>query len=99
MFGCFVFGSVSLAFQKILLGLGSFVFHYWWDGLFVSAATWGFAKIFRRICADRGWVASLAENGMEYHIIRSLNRTNALYNMAPPSLFGEMDLHQTKLKQ
>ncbi len=20
----------------------SFVFHYWWDGLFVSAATWGF---------------------------------------------------------
>ena len=35
----FVFGPVSLAFQKISLGIGSFVFHYWWDGLFVSAAT------------------------------------------------------------
>ena len=41
----------------------------------------------------------LAENGMEYQIIRSLNRTNAFYNMVQPSLFGEMDLHQTKLKQ
>ena len=36
----------------------------------------------------------LAENGMEYQIIRSLNRTNALHNMVLPSLFGEMDLHQ-----
>ena len=41
----------------------------------------------------------LAENGMEYQIISSLNRTNAFYNMVQPSLFGEMDLHQTKLKQ
>ena len=50
----------------------------------------------------------LADNGMEYQIIRSLNRienqiisssyrTNALYNMVLPSLFGEMDLHRTKL--
>ena len=52
---------------------------------------------FRRICANRGWVASLAENVMEYQIISSPNRTNALYNMVLPSLFGEMDLHQTKL--
>ena len=37
-----VFGPVSLTFQKILLGLRSFVFHYWLDGLFVPAATWGF---------------------------------------------------------
>ena len=59
----------------------------------------GFAKIFRRICANRGWVASLAENGMKYQIISNLNRTNALYNMVLPSQFGEMDLHQTKLKQ
>ena len=51
-----VFGPVSLAFQKILFGLRSFVFHYWWDGLFVSADTWGFAMAFRRICANRGWV-------------------------------------------
>ena len=39
----------------------------------------------------------LVENGMENQIIRNLNRTNALYNMVLPSLFGEMDLHQTKL--
>ena len=39
----------------------------------------------------------LAENVMEYQIISSLNRTNALYNMVLPSLFGEMDLHPTKL--
>ena len=42
----FVFGSVSHAFQKVLLGFGSFVFHYWWDGLFVPAATLGFAFSF-----------------------------------------------------
>ena len=41
----------------------------------------------------------LAENGMENQIIRSLNRTNAIYNMVLPSLFGEMDLHRTKLEQ
>ena len=39
----------------------------------------------------------LVENVMEYQIISSLNRTNAFYNMVQPSLFGEMDLHQTKL--
>ena len=39
----------------------------------------------------------LADTVMEYQIISSLNRTNAFYNMAPPSLFGEMDLQQTKL--
>ena len=41
----------------------------------------------------------LVDNGMEYQLFRSLNRTNALYNMVLPSLFGEMDLHRTKLKQ
>ena len=39
-----VFGPGSHAFQKISLGIGSFVFHYWWDGLFVPAATWGFCQ-------------------------------------------------------
>ena len=56
-----------------------------------------FAKIFRRICANRGWVASLAENVVEYQIISSLSRTNAFSNMILPSLFGEMDLHPTEL--
>ena len=41
----------------------------------------------------------LADTVMEYQIISSLNRTNAFYNMVLPSQFGEMDLHQTKLKQ
>ena len=95
----FVFGSVSLAFQKILLGFGSFVFHYWWDGLFVPAATWGFAKIFVGFALTAVGSVVLADNGMRYQIISNLNCTNALYNMVLPSLFGEMDLHRTKLKQ
>ena len=41
----------------------------------------------------------LAENGMKYQIISSPNRTNAFYNMVLLSLFGEMDLHPTKLEQ
>ena len=51
-----VFGSVSHAFQKISLGIGSHVFHYWWDGLFVPAAIVRFVVAFRRICANRGWI-------------------------------------------
>ena len=39
----------------------------------------------------------LVENVMENQIISSLSRTNAFYNMVLPSLFGEMDLHRTKL--
>ena len=39
----------------------------------------------------------LVENVMENQIINSLSRTNAFYNMVLPSLFGEMDLHRTKL--
>ena len=34
-------------------GLMSFVFHWWWDRLFVPAATRGFAIDIRRITADR----------------------------------------------
>ena len=36
--------------------LVSFVFHYWWDRLFVPAATWCFAMDMRRITSDRDWV-------------------------------------------
>ena len=35
------------------VGLGSHVFHWWWDGLFVPAATWRFVIDIRRITADR----------------------------------------------
>ena len=41
----------------------------------------------------------LADTVMKNQIISSLNRTNALYNMVLPSLFGEMDLHPTKLEE
>ena len=34
-------------------GLMSFVFHWWWEGLFVPAATFGFAVVYRWITADR----------------------------------------------
>ena len=53
MFGGIVFGLRSLAFQKISLGIGSFVFHWWWDGLYVPAATWRFAIVFCWITAYR----------------------------------------------
>ena len=46
MFGGIVFGLGLFAFQKISLGIGSFVFHWWWDGLYVPAATWCFAFSF-----------------------------------------------------
>ena len=36
----------------------------------------------------------LADTVMGNRGIRGLRRTNALYNMVLPSLFGEMDLHQ-----
>ena len=40
----------------------------------------------------------LADNIMENQIIRGSSRTNAFYNMVLPDLFGEMDLHPTKLE-
>ena len=45
--------------------LVSFVFHYWWDRLFIPAATVGLAMVYSWICADRDWVVSLTDNGME----------------------------------
>ena len=39
----------------------------------------------------------LADNGMENQFFRNLNRTNALFQTILPGLFGEMDLHPTKL--
>ena len=36
--------------------LVSFVFHYWGEGLFVPAATVGWAMVYSWICADRDWV-------------------------------------------
>ena len=41
------------------VGLWAFVFHWWWEGLFVPAATVGFAINIRRITADRAIVSIL----------------------------------------
>ena len=38
-----------------VVGLWSFVFHYWGDGSFVPAATCGFAMVYSWIYADRDW--------------------------------------------
>ena len=55
-FGCFVFGLRSLAFQKISLGFGlSFFIGGGMDCSFLRLRG-VFAMVFRRICADRGWV-------------------------------------------
>ena len=54
-FGCFVFGLRSLAFQSGCWA-GIARFSLLGDRLFVPAATWCFAMVFRRICADRDWV-------------------------------------------
>ena len=82
----FVFGPVSLAFQKILLVFGrSFFIIGGMDCSFLRLRG-VFAMAFRRICANRGWVDCLAENGMEYQFFRSLSRTNAFlqYGSAQP---------------
>ena len=86
MFGCLVFGLGSLAFQKITVGFGlSFFIGGGMDCSFLRLR-FVFAKIFRRICANRDWVASLADNVMEYQSISRPNRTNAFlqYGSAQP---------------
>ena len=42
-FGAAVCVRLGIACVSVdVVGHISFVFHYWWDGLFVPAATWGF---------------------------------------------------------
>ena len=55
LFGCLCSGWYRSRFSWVV-GLVSFVFHYWGKGLFVPAATCGFAIVFCWICADRDWV-------------------------------------------
>ena len=55
LFGCLCSGWYRSHFSRGV-GLWSFVFYYWWDGLFVPAATCGFAIVYSWICADRDWV-------------------------------------------
>ena len=99
LFGCFVFGLRSLAFQKISLGIClSFFIGGGWTVR--SCGYVGFLpKSFVGFALTAVESLVLVDNCVEYQIISSLNRTNALYNMVLPSLFGEMDLHPTKLAQ
>ena len=47
-------------------GLMSFVFHWWWDGLLVPAATWRFAIDIRRITADRA-ISTISYSASPFH--------------------------------
>ena len=58
LFGYLCSGWYRSRFSRVV-GLWSFVFHYWGDRSFMPAATCGFAMVFRRICADRDWVVCL----------------------------------------
>ena len=95
----FVFGSVSFAFQSgcwvVVVRFSLLV------GWTVRACGYvGFLpKSFVGFALTAVGSIVLADNGMENQSISSPNRTNALYNMVLPSLFGEMDLHPTKLEQ
>ena len=75
----FVFGPVSLAFQKILLGLGrSFFIIGGMDCSFLRllfVLLWFFVGF--ALTAVESLV--LADNVMEYQIINSLNRTNTFF--------------------
>ena len=98
LFGFLCSGYDLSRFSRVV-GLVSFVFHYWVDGSFVPAATCGFAFSFVGFALTAVGSTVLADNVMEYQSISSPNRTNAFYNMVLPSLFGEMDLQRTKLEQ
>ena len=56
VFGCFVFGLRSLAFQKISLGICLSFFIIGGMDCSCLRLRGVFAVVFRRICADRGWV-------------------------------------------
>ena len=72
MFGCFVFGSVSFAFQSVLLGIFRSFFIIGWkkDVVWLCRTFFGLP-----LTAVESLV--LVDNVMEYQIINSLSRTNA----------------------
>ena len=86
LFGCFVFGPVSLAFQKILLGLGRSFFII--GGMDCSCLRLLFVLLWFFVGFALTAVGSfvLVDTVMEYQIISSLNRTNAFlqYGSARP---------------
>ena len=44
---CFLCSGYDRSRFSWVVGLVSFVFHWWWDGVFVPAATWRFGIIYR----------------------------------------------------
>ena len=86
LFGCFVFGPVSHAFQKISLGFGRSFFII--GGMDSSCLRLLFVLLWLFVEFALTAVGSvvLAENGMENQIISSLNCTNTFfqYGFAQP---------------
>ena len=71
-FGYLCSGLDRSRFSQVV-GLVSHVFHYWGEGLFVPAATVGFAMGIRRICADRDCIANTADDGEKTEPCRSIS--------------------------
>ena len=74
-----------------VVGRVSHVFHYWWGRSFVPAATWGWAIIFRWICADREWVGNMADEGegnriLSFHLQYGTVCYHYIGNYIPQSL-------------
>ena len=94
-----MFDPVSFAFQSVLFGLYRLFFIIGGMDCSFLRLRGVLPKSFVGFALTAVESLVLAENIMENQSIRSLNRTNAFYNMVLPSLFGEMDSHRTKLKQ
>ena len=65
LFGCLCSGLDRSRFSRVV-GLVSFVFHYWGERLFVPAATCGFAFSFVGFALTAGGSFLLADNGVGY---------------------------------
>ena len=50
------------------VGHMSFIFHWWWDRLFIPAATWRFAVVYRWITADRA-ISTISLDASPFHQI------------------------------
>ena len=56
---CFLCSGYNRSRFSRVVGLGSFVFHYWGDGRLFLRLLVVLAIFFRRICANRDWIISL----------------------------------------
>ena len=61
---CFLCSGLGRSRFSRVVGLGSFVFHYWWGRSFVPAATWCFAFSFVGFALTAIGSIVLADNGV-----------------------------------